>query len=270
MSTDTPTNTPSYDPLLPKLDKPNWNEWSTVNEAKLWEVVALAVDIEPRNLYFFGERKLDKVFNRNHPPEFDKLLKLALSNVSVGGVLKPPSLDLESPEGLEESEIQVSNFIKWAKSFNLELPPNFPGITRVVLKPTFEIRLDGGERSSLLALIAILADQAKIDISQPSKAASLIEGLTTSIGSRISVGAIAGHLKRISSLNSKPLGERERTTLLILIAALCKELNIDFSKPSRAAPLIEGATMRRGAHIAASTIEDYLGFIPKALEKRSN
>jgi hypothetical protein len=243
MSTDSLTNPPPYDPLLPKLDKPDWNAWSSVKQAKLWEAVALAVDIDPRNLYFFGERKLDTVFNRNHPPSFDKLLKLALGNISVGGVLKPPSLDLESSEGLEESEIKLSNFVKWAKSINLELPSDFPGLKRVVLKPNLEIRLDEGERSSLLALIAILADQAKINISQPSKAASLIEGLTTSIGCRVSVGAIAGHLKRISSMEAKPLGERERTTLLVLVAALCKELNLDISKPPRAAALIEGATV---------------------------
>lgn len=269
MGTNNPANTPPHDPLVPQLDKPDWSEWSSVKQAKLWEAVALAINIEPRSFYSFGERKLDLIYNRTHPSSFTKLLKLALGNISVGGVLRPSSIDFESPEGLEESEIKLSNFVKWAKSLKLELPSDFPGVTRIVLKPNLEIRLDQGERSSLLALIAILADQAKIDISQPSKAANLIEGLTTSIGSRVSIGAIAGHLKCVSNVSAKPLGERERTTLLIVIAALCKELKLDISNPTRAANLIEGAAMLKGVHIASNKIKDYLERIPRALEKRS-
>jgi hypothetical protein len=269
MSMDNSNGQSAYDPLLPRYEKPDWSYWETVAGIKLWEAVALAVNIDPRSFYSFGERQLDKFFNRNQPPSFTKLLALALANVAVGGVLKPPSLDLESPEGFEESEVKIARFIKWAKSLNLELPANFPGTTRVALATNVEIQLDGSERSSLLALIAILADQAKIDISQPSKAASLIQSLVEHMGARISAGAIAGHLKRVSSRNAKPFGQREQTTLLVLIAALCKELKVDLSNPSRAAELIEGVTMRKGAHIAAPTIEEFLKRVPTAMAKRA-
>lgn len=269
MSMDNSNGQSAYDPLLPHYEKPNWGYWETVTGIKLWEAVSLAVNIDPRSFYSFGERKLDKFFNRNQPPSFTKLLALALANIAVGGVLKPPSLDLESPEGFEEAEVKIARFVKWAKSLNLELPAGFPGTTRVALAPNVEIQLDGSERSSLLALIAMLADQAKIDISQSSKAAGLIQSLVECMGVRISVGAIAGHLKRVSSRNAKPLGAREETTLLVLIAALCKELNLDISNPSRAAEVIEGITMRKGTHIAATTIEEFLKRVPTALAKRA-
>jgi hypothetical protein len=254
--------TPEYWELI----KPNWDEWKSVKTAKLWEAVALALEIDPSNFYFFREHKLDTVFNSRHPPRFTQLLKFAVDNISAGGVLQPACLDLDSPE---ESEIRLSSFVKWAKSIKVELPPDFPGTTSVALKPNIQIRLCEGERSPLLALIAILANEAKIDTSNPYKAAGLIENLTIGIGSRVAVGTIAGHLKRISSVDAKPLGGRERATLLVLIAALCKELRLDISAPSKAAGLIEGLTMRKGAHIPASAIEDHLGRIPKALEKRS-
>lgn len=265
-STETHPSEPSQ--VLPEfweLTKPTWDDWKSVKKAKLWEFVALALDINPSNFYFFGEHKLDTVFNSRQPPRFIQLLKRALGNVSADGVLRPVSTDLEKPE---ESEILLSQFVKWTKSITgFELPPDFPGTTRTQLKANIEIRLDDSERSQLLALIAVLADQAKIDISKSSKAATLIEGLTVSIGCRVSTGAIAGHLKRISSGVAKPLGERERTTLLILIAALCKEIKLDISKPSSATNLPESATMHKGVHIAADTIEGILGRIPKALEK---
>lgn len=93
MGTNNPANTPPHDPLVPQLDKPDWSEWSSVKQAKLWEAVALAI-----SFYSFGERKLDLIYNRTHPSSFTKLLKLALGNISVGGVLRPSSIDFESPD----------------------------------------------------------------------------------------------------------------------------------------------------------------------------
>ncbi|OYY95915.1 MAG: hypothetical protein B7Y41_01125 [Hydrogenophilales bacterium 28-61-23] len=66
-----------------------------------------------------------------------------------------------------------------------------------------------------------------------------------------------------------PLGERERTTLLILIAALAKEARIDVTKHSKAAGLIEDLTQQLGTRVAARTIEDHLKRIPQAINKKS-
>ena len=65
------------------------------------------------------------------------------------------------------------------------------------------------------------------------------------------------------------LGERERTTLLILIAALAKEARIDVTKVSKAVGLIEDLTHQLGTRVAARTIEDHLKRIPKAINKKS-
>lgn len=64
----------------------------------------------------------------------------------------------------------------------------------------------------------------------------------------------------------RPLGNRERRTLLSIIAALCKEAKINFLAHSKAAGLIESTAIGMGIEIGQSTIESHLKKIPDALE----
>ena len=67
----------------------------------------------------------------------------------------------------------------------------------------------------------------------------------------------------------RPLGERERATLLTIIAALAKTAEIDVSQPSKAGGQIEALTTRAlGIRIPARTVENHLKAIPDALERR--
>ncbi len=77
---------------------------------------------------------------------------------------------------------------------------------------------------------------------------------------------------RVSELDKpaeKPIGRRERTTLLVMIAALAKLAKVDVTKPSGAAVTIESQTTLLGARIAARTIENHLKRIPEALDNRT-
>lgn len=65
------------------------------------------------------------------------------------------------------------------------------------------------------------------------------------------------------------LGERERTTLLTLIAALCHHAGIDIAKPSAAGTTIEAMTQGLGTRVSARTIEEHLKKIPDAIERRA-
>jgi hypothetical protein len=67
----------------------------------------------------------------------------------------------------------------------------------------------------------------------------------------------------------KLIERRERSTLLVIIAALSELAKIDVAKPSGAAVAIESQTVRMGARVAARTIENHLKLIPEALEGRS-
>ena len=69
----------------------------------------------------------------------------------------------------------------------------------------------------------------------------------------------------------KPLGTRERDTLLTIIAVLAKAAKVDldnYRKPGKAAGYIEGLTDDFGAHVSKRTIEDHLKKIPDALTTR--
>ena len=83
--------------------------------------------------------------------------------------------------------------------------------------------------------------------------------------------AISDFLAQLSENDdsTKPLGERERATLLTIVAALAAEAKIDITKPSKAAELIENLTTRHCVRVAARTIADHLNRIPDALERRA-
>ena len=56
----------------------------------------------------------------------------------------------------------------------------------------------------------------------------------------------------------KPLGNRERETLLTIIAALCKEAKLDYTKHAKTAGLIQGTAASMGLSIGETTIEGHL------------
>lgn len=261
-------DTAQDDRVLWELQKPDWDKWKAFRQVRLWEAVALALEIDPSNFHFFREHKLNKVFSQQRqPPRFTQLLKLAVGNISAGGVLQPISIDLDS---MEESEILLSNFVKWAKSIkNFELPPNFPSNISPRVVPKVDTLQGENYRSTLLALIAVLVEEAKLDLTSPSKTAGVIEDFTARLGARVAARTIENHLKRIGITVNKPLLERERSTLLTLIAALAMELDLPIIKPAKAASLIEALTKNHGIQIEARVIEEHLKRIPRALDKRS-
>lgn len=74
--------------------------------------------------------------------------------------------------------------------------------------------------------------------------------------------------KESASSEEKPLTKRERNTLLILIAALAKQMDIDLSKPAKSGVIISRYTELLGAPVDHSTIENKLKDIPAVLAAR--
>ena len=82
-----------------------------------------------------------------------------------------------------------------------------------------------------------------------------------------SAKAWKGNGEAAGAIDDKPLRERERTTLLKIIAGLAKAADIDISKPSKAAQSIEASIQDVGATVSARAIEDHLKRIPDLLER---
>jgi hypothetical protein len=66
----------------------------------------------------------------------------------------------------------------------------------------------------------------------------------------------------------RPIEQRERRTLLLIIAALAKLAKIDVTRPSSAAATITSQTALMGADLAARTVENHLNRISDAMESR--
>lgn len=77
----------------------------------------------------------------------------------------------------------------------------------------------------------------------------------------------SGNGKSKGKLLSETLGSKERNTLLVVIAALCNELGIDWSKKGIASA-IQHATEKIGAPVTDDTIRKVVDQIEPALERR--
>ena len=66
----------------------------------------------------------------------------------------------------------------------------------------------------------------------------------------------------------KPLGNRERDTLLTIIAVLCKEAKLEYAKAAKTAGLIQSTAAGMGLSIGETTIEVHLKKIPNAIATR--
>jgi hypothetical protein len=68
--------------------------------------------------------------------------------------------------------------------------------------------------------------------------------------------------------DDKPLGERERASLLCIIGALAKMAPLDISQPYKAASQVEATLSEEGVTLAPRTIGDHLKAVPEALHSR--
>ena len=68
--------------------------------------------------------------------------------------------------------------------------------------------------------------------------------------------------------SAKPLMTRERETLLTIIAVLCKEAKLDYTKHAKTAGFIQSTAAIMGVAIGETTIENHLKKIPDALATR--
>lgn len=102
--------------------KPDWDAWKSVKQASLWHAVALACDLDPGNFQLFDKPQLARLL-KEPPRQFDDLLVMAKGSIGANGILKLVS---RSEEGLEESEVKLSNFATWLKSIQHKPPAQFP------------------------------------------------------------------------------------------------------------------------------------------------
>ena len=71
-----------------------------------------------------------------------------------------------------------------------------------------------------------------------------------------------------STHRNKPLGAKERGSLLTIIGALAEAANIDLSKPHKAGQTLEAMLSQKGVKLGARTIGDHLKDVRNAMDSR--
>lgn len=103
-----------------KFAKPQWENWKAIESAPLWELVALAVDIDPFALTTWNTLRPAVV----PPVRFHRLLRKATTALQAGDkvLIRVSKLDSD----LFLTRVLVGNFREWTVRHSIKLPPEFP------------------------------------------------------------------------------------------------------------------------------------------------
>lgn len=140
--------------------KPNWGKWRHVPDVKLWEGVALSLDIEPGRVRISGTSWMGDGLSFNESKELDERLFVAKRNLTSGGALEPTLIAMGDPA---RSMVRLSQFAEWVLSLGWQVPSEFAGLappptaTGAEDASDAEKPLEGKGRASALKLILGLA-----------------------------------------------------------------------------------------------------------------
>lgn len=99
--------------------KPNWNKWNLIDDALVWQVVALSLDINPDEVKRdSGDWMAGGRYVNHEGQEFKDRLDVVSANYKK---IDPTPKTL-STNGIAYCEINIQKFSKWALLVNWEIP----------------------------------------------------------------------------------------------------------------------------------------------------
>lgn len=110
----------------------NWQKWLLIPNAKIWEIVALSLDIEPTKVEINPYSWMSGELSFNESPEFKDRIDILMANVGTHSLLKiigNTGLDLSS------TMLSISEVGAWAESIGWSLPQEFPKQVRKEISP---------------------------------------------------------------------------------------------------------------------------------------
>ena len=140
--------------------KPNWGKWKHVPDVKVWEGVALSLDIEPDQVRFNQYGWMGDGLAFKESKELDERIFVAKRNLTSGGSLQPTSITMGDPA---RSMVRLSQFAEWALSLGWWVPAELAGLASpptvavATETPGTEKPLEGKGRASALKLILGMA-----------------------------------------------------------------------------------------------------------------
>lgn len=140
--------------------KPNWGKWRQVLDVRLWEGIALSLDIEPDPSDMGDDNWAASFKVSEESKEFRERLFVATRNLPSEGGL---AFTLIVPGEPSRSMVGLAQFAQWALSLGWKVPGEFADLglrsieTRLRDKSDEERPLTGKGRATALKLILGLA-----------------------------------------------------------------------------------------------------------------
>jgi hypothetical protein len=184
--------------LLPNTTraKPDWEYWSSLDRVSVGAAVALACDVDPREIDFMNDQ--------NAPDLAQARKRAEIADTCAGKSLRAHR---RTHEGLYDPimtwEVTLPDFAAWALGMSRPwtLPEEFPRTQPKAIERNDNDESNPRRRNNLLRIIlAIVKADPSLDLSAPSKAAEAIEALTRKAGRRVSARSIEDYLKQAASL----------------------------------------------------------------------
>ena len=147
----------------------NWKKWSLIPHAKIWEIVALSLDIEPRQVNVkFADWTAASIAGKPRFYEFQEFmdrLDVLIANVEKNTLLSRTGYGDGFPETWE---LCISNVGIWAESVGWNLPQDFPKIVKKDIKQS-NTEINQNKSDALAALNqASLIFWSKVDPNDPA------------------------------------------------------------------------------------------------------
>jgi hypothetical protein len=118
---------------MPNNRAPNWDKWRAIPDVKLWEGVALSLNIEPAAVSHSPNGWMADAHLFNESQEFKERLFVATRNVGMQKPLQPKAFGLQH---LEDCPVSLREFATWAVSLNWRsLPEEFVAMADVAALP---------------------------------------------------------------------------------------------------------------------------------------
>jgi hypothetical protein len=99
--------------------RPKWNKWRLIPEVRLWEAVALSLDIDPEKVRYNSKRWIDAQHRFSESDRFNERLEITRRNVGSGKSLTSRTLSLDEPTNCT---VSLKQFTDWAHSIEWKIP----------------------------------------------------------------------------------------------------------------------------------------------------
>jgi len=98
---------------------PNWQKWRHVPTARVWEVVALSLDIEPKQVRHSKHGWMAETHLFDEGEEFADRVFVTCKNLGRDSPLKPTLIQMGHPEACE---VSLVDFVQWTRLVGWQIP----------------------------------------------------------------------------------------------------------------------------------------------------